>query len=124
MARRPSSPCRAKLCRSLTRERHGYCEAHEHLARGWQRHQQGKSSSQRGYGSQWRKLRMLVMERDKWLCQPCLQQGRPTPAYAVDHIVNKAEGGTDSPSNLQAICRPCHQAKTQQEASQARQRGI
>lgn len=124
MPQRTATPCRAKLCKSLTRERHGYCEEHAHLAQGWERHQQGKSSAQRGYGGRWRKLRNLVMQRDKWLCQPCSRQGRAAPAHAVDHIIPKAEGGTDSPSNLQAICRACHKAKTQQEATQARQRGV
>lgn len=121
MPQRPKRPCRAPLCGKTTREPHGYCEQHAHLQTGWQRHQQGKSSSQRGYGARWRKLRAAVMERDKWLCQACQRQGRATPAYAVDHIVNKAEGGDDSPGNLEALCRPCHQQKTQQEATRAQQ---
>lgn len=120
MPQRPSRPCRAKLCNKTTRERHGYCEEHAHLHSGWERHHRGKSSTKRGYGGRWRKLRDQVMRRDKWLCQECLRQGRATPAHAVDHIVNKAEGGSDSPDNLQALCRTCHQAKTQQEAARAR----
>jgi len=120
MPQRPPRPCRAPGCPAKTTERHGYCAQHQDQASGWQRHHQGKSSSQRGYGSRWRKLRAMVMERDRWLCQPCQEQGIATPAHAVDHITPKAQGGDDSPGNLRAICRACHQAKTQQEASLAR----
>lgn len=55
------------------------------------------------------------MERDKGLCQPCLKQQRLSQATSVDHIVPKAMGGTDSSRNLQAICDPCHKAKTARE---------
>ena len=37
---------------------------------------------------------------------------RPKPATEVDHIVPVAEGGTDDPSNLQAINKVCHKRKT------------
>lgn len=37
-----------------------------------------------------------------------------------DHIVNLADGGTDDDSNVQALCIPCHQAKTQSESNRAR----
>ena len=37
-------------------------------------------------------------------------------AAQVDHVVPKAKGGADDPSNLRAICRPCHDAKTLQDA--------
>jgi 5-methylcytosine-specific restriction protein A len=68
-------------------------------------------------------LRSLVLERDRYLCQACQRQGKATPATEVDHIVPEAEGGTSVPSNLEAVCGPCHKAKTQQEAIRARQRG-
>ena len=60
------------------------------------------------------------MRRDKWLCQPCLAKDRVMPAVAVDHIVPKAEGGTDADGNLQAICKPCHKLKTENESKRAR----
>lgn len=70
------------------------------------------SRHERGYGYKWEKLRKRILSRDKYLCQPCLASGRPTPANEVDHIKPKADGGTDDPANLQAICRRCHRAKT------------
>jgi 5-methylcytosine-specific restriction protein A len=66
----------------------------------------------RGYGTAWDKLRLRVMERDRWLCQPCLRNDRTAVAKEVDHIKPKDKGGTDDPANLQAICKPCHKAKS------------
>lgn len=84
---------------------------------GWR----GKAGSRqdRGYGSDWDKLRPQILKRDKYLCVPCLREGRPSPAYAVDHITPKAKGGTDHPYNLQSICSSCHKAKTAQEGAEA-----
>lgn len=57
------------------------------------------------------------MRRDQYLCQPCKRQGRPAQADEVDHIVSKANDGTDDYDNLQAICTDCHKAKTKAETS-------
>lgn len=70
------------------------------------------SRQSRGYGASWDKLRLVILKRDKYLCQPCRAKGVLTPATAVDHIKAKANGGTDDPGNLRAICDPCHKAKT------------
>lgn len=64
------------------------------------------------------------MTRDAWLCQPCQREGRVTPATECDHIQPKAEGGKDTLDNVQAICSPCHQAKTEAEAARAQGRRI
>lgn len=63
-------------------------------------------------GRPWRRLRQRILERDKYLCQPCAFDGRVTEATAVDHIQALANGGTDDESNLRAICNECHEAKT------------
>ncbi|NBV62796.1 MAG: HNH endonuclease, partial [Rhodobacteraceae bacterium] len=80
------------------------------------------SRHQRGYDNEWVKLRRQIIARDNGLCQACLTSGRPTPFAAVDHIVPKAKGGTDHPDNLQCLCGPCHEAKTQAEAAEAQGR--
>ena len=41
------------------------------------------------------------------------------PSTEVDHVVPKACGGTDDPSNLQGSCRKCHSAKTARETFHA-----
>lgn len=114
-----ATPCRKYACPNLvtTRQQHGYCNAHANLRTGWAVTQAVKgNTTQRGYGHAWRKLRAHIMERDRYLCQPCRQAGRLTPANAVDHIINKASGGSDEMTNLQAICNACHKAKTQTES--------
>lgn len=80
---------------------------------------------QRGYGNAWEETRLYVLRRDKYLCQACLKAGTITalvvgePSHPrsghVDHIIPKSQGGTDDPSNLQALCRLCHEAKTARE---------
>lgn len=106
------------MCAGKTTASHGYCDQHADMATGWTQRRQGRSG--RG-GRPWRRLRQRVLERDRHLCQPCQRTGRATPANEVDHIVNVAEGGTDSDDNLEAICGPCHKAKTASEAQRARQ---
>lgn len=82
---------------------------------GWSKEGRG-SASERGYGWAWQKLRDRIMARDHGLCQPCLRRGAVSLAKAVDHVTPKDQGGDDSPANLQAICDPCHKAKTAAEA--------
>ena len=69
------------------------------------------STTERGYGQRWRVLRLLVMERDKWLCQCDLCLGgrlRVRPATECDHRIPKSRGGTDALDNLRAVSKACH----------------
>jgi 5-methylcytosine-specific restriction protein A len=74
-----------------------------------------ESASSRGYGSAWRKLRNRIMQRDNELCQVCIKRNLLTKAREVDHILSKADGGTDDESNLQSICLACHSRKSIEE---------
>lgn len=118
----PRTPCRASRCPHLvSRTDKGFCDHHAHLRFGWARHQaRHGTASERGYGKAWRALREQVMERDGYVCQVCLTDDRYTPATEVDHIINKASGGTDALDNLQAICRECHKIKTRAESRKGR----
>lgn len=87
-----------------------------------------ESRQARGYGADWDRLRKQIMQRDAGLCQPCRKAGTlGVIAHAVDHITSKAKakklGWTkaqmDHPSNLQAICEPCHKRKTAEEEGKA-----
>ena len=73
------------------------------------------TAAQRGYGSEWRKLRARILERDQGLCQACAKAGRVMVATQVDHVVPKSAGGTDDPANLASICKPCHDEKSRRE---------
>jgi 5-methylcytosine-specific restriction enzyme A len=114
-------PCKHPGCGHLVRDGSGYCAAHQgdRKINRFADERRG-SSTERGYGAEWRKRRERIMQRDCGLCQPCRNAGRVTVATAVDHIVPKAEGGTEEDGNLQAICKPCHDTKTAREAAKGR----
>lgn len=70
-------------------------------------------------GRPWRRLRERVMRRDQYLCVPCRESGRLTPAEEVDHIIPVAKGGKDEEANLRSICVECHRKVTAQQARDA-----
>lgn len=65
-------------------------------------------------GRPWRRKREAILIRDHYTCRVC---GLTTKDLEVDHLVNVAQGGTDDDGNLQAICIPCHKAKTARESA-------
>lgn len=119
-------PCRHPGCGALVHDGSGYCQAHTRPAAGSFADPARGSRHARGYGSDWDKRRERILKRDKGLCQECLRNGRLTPVgdkpYTAfcDHIIPKAEGGTDDDDNLQTLCKPCHQAKTDREKNRGR----
>ena len=116
-----SKPCRHPACGKLVRDGSGYCQAHQADRKiGTFADPRRGSRHERGYGSQWDRDRKRVLDRDAGLCQPCLSNGQVTMATQVDHIVPKCEGGSDADTNLQAICRTCHQIKTASESTRAK----
>jgi 5-methylcytosine-specific restriction protein A len=63
----------------------------------------------------------LQKRRHQWftehpLCVKCEAAGRVAAATELDHITPLWAGGSDTPSNWQGLCRPCHEAKTAEEA--------
>lgn len=54
----------------------------------------------------WQKLRMMVLERDLFVCSYCCD-----PATQVDHVIPVCQGGTNHPRNLLASCARCNQSK-------------
>lgn len=78
-----------------------------------------QSAADRGYDHAWRKMRRLFLMANP-LCVICQAQGRVTPANVVDHIIPHRGDRErfDDPDNLQALCKPCHDRKTQQETAQ------
>lgn len=67
---------------------------------------------------EWKKIAQSIKERDAFTCQSCGVWG-PDVTLDVDHIVEWADGGSNHPSNLQTLCRPCHAAKSQITAKAA-----
>ena len=66
-------------------------------------------------GRPWRRNRDAALLRDRYTCQHCHQVFAPSMLEA-DHIINRAQGGSDELSNLQTLCKPCHKIKTQTES--------
>lgn len=86
-----------------------------------------ESRQSRGYGAEWDKIRLVVIERDCGLCQACKRNGRVAVGKSVDHIVSKAKAAklgwtqaqTDAVSNLEYLCKPCHDRKSAEEVGKA-----
>jgi 5-methylcytosine-specific restriction enzyme A len=49
------------------------------------------------------------------LCVACEARGLVTQAEEVDHIVPLSKGGVDDRSNLQSLCKECHDEKTRDD---------
>lgn len=119
-------PCREPGCRALVRDGSAYCDQHKRVARGSFADRERGTRQQRGYGAGWEAKRLRVFERDKWLCQACKRRGVITPVgdkpYSAwcDHIVPKAEGGSDDDENLETLCRACERVKTGRDKNRRR----
>lgn len=75
------------------------------------------AASIRTRGRAWQRMRADTLRRDRGLCIICLAAGRVQLAAEVDHVTPLADGGTDTPENLQSLCTPCHLAKSSAEAA-------
>lgn len=121
MPLKPLKPCAHPGCGVLTIQ--AFCIKHEGQHKqersNWSKQESPKD---RGYGYTWTKIRKLVMLRDGGICQVCQANGIVKEATEVDHIIPKHKGGDDSESNLQAICKKCHQEKTALESAESENR--
>lgn len=74
----------------------------------------GGTTTQRGYGADWRKRRARQLLRHpvcEWKrASDARACGRP--ATDVDHIVPKVHGGSEEAVNLQSLCARHHRVKT------------
>lgn len=63
----------------------------------------------------WTALAGTILARDPW-CRAC----HAAPSQEVNHIVGRKQGGSDDPSNLEGLCRPCHALVTAAQAAEGR----
>lgn len=107
--------CKHPGCRTAIhpcRENRGYCSRHLWDANEQQRRKRMARDKRRGHQPSkymrpaWRKIRKQQLEREPQ-CRKCGAQ-----ASHVDHVVAKAQGGSDEGRNLQSLCRACHSRKT------------
>ncbi|WP_414155729.1 HNH endonuclease [Pseudomonas sp. BNK-43-a] len=113
MPLRPQRPCRAQGCRALHRNASGYCDAHAEQVKSHVREKPRESSTSRGYGYKWQQARAGYLAKHP-LCIRCQARGLVVAATDVDHIVPHKGDMTVfwDRSNWQALCAPCHSAKT------------
>lgn len=72
-----------------------------------------------------KRTRQRILRQDPWCtCAGCSHHSGPCVdrSTIADHIVPKAEGGTDDLTNGQGLCAPCHDHKTRTEADRGRAR--
>lgn len=104
--RRLLQPCAMQPCGALVER--GRCLKHQ------QEMERGRgTTAQRGYASGWPKIRAAVL-RDNPLCQIRYPGICTVVATEVDHIVpiHQRPGLRLEPSNLQAACKQCNVAKS------------
>jgi 5-methylcytosine-specific restriction endonuclease McrA len=82
--------------------RHGYHQAHRCPA---------CTPRRNGSTRAWRRTRALVLERDSHRCTMVVAGVRCPTTHGLDvhHVIERAAGGSDHPSNLVTLCRQHHQ---------------
>ncbi len=88
---------------------HGRCEKHPY-------DDYHNAEYQRLYNSRrWKALRKLQLGRQPW-CAECWEQGIPTIATEVDHVVpHRGDPVKFYTGELQSLCKSCHSRKTNRE---------
>jgi 5-methylcytosine-specific restriction endonuclease McrA/predicted kinase len=90
----------------------------EHRAVSNQRRdEQRGSSTERGYGATWQKIRRRILANGPLCADPFgfhADAEEVVLAADVDHIMPKHQGGTDADDNLQPLCKRCHALKTEE----------
>ena len=100
MPHRPLGPCPAPGCPN----RKGTCPAHPSVRPPDTR----PSATQRGYDVHWRRIRAQYLKAHP----ACVVCGVVEASNHADHIVAKANGGSDQWSNLETLCATHHSQKT------------
>ena len=120
MPSRAPTACRRPGCAGLVRG--GVCSRCGDLRRqsAAEHDERRGSARERGYDARWERVRRMHLAAEP-LCRMCHEAGRVTPAVLVDHITPIRDGGAIlDDSNLQSLCRACHDTKT---AEDVRRRG-
>lgn len=105
-------PCRKHGCGKPTRNKSGYCDAHEESERKAQ--PSGSYAARNGFSkAQWDHVRRAHLQVEP-LCRTCKSNDKNVSASHVDHI--RAHHGDPNlfwdETNLQSLCHSCHSRKT------------
>lgn len=72
----------------------------------------GSSAAKRITGRELQRTNRRILIRDGYTCQMC---GHVSIKLEVDHVVPLHMGGFEADSNRQALCRACHEVKSEAE---------
>lgn len=81
-------------------------------------HPSGWASSTSSLPSDWKRRKAAVTRRDGPKCRLCGSQHN----LELDHVIERADGGSDDLGNLRLLCVSCHLKKTRQAAKLRRKR--
>jgi len=101
----PLRPCVVYPCPALIQRGQSRCPEHARQA-----DQQRGSSTQRGYGTDHRRLRAEAIKRQPW-CGRCGHTGSADNPLSADHVQPKSRGGASEAGNLQVLCHRCNSGK-------------
>ena len=118
MAMKPLRPCRRPGCSALTRE--GYCPKHKPKPAA--RRESAEYHAWYSLPIWTDDLRPTQLLREPW-CRECAKRGIRTRATVVDHITPHRGDWAKfiDPTNLQSLCKTCHDRKTAREQAEERQ---
>lgn len=110
MARRLLTFCLTPGCPE--RVESGRCDKHKRVVSREYHAQESQKFYQK---REWKALSLRFRQANP-LCATCLKAGRIVESQVVDHIISIKNGGDEwEEANLQALCVPCHNAKTVRE---------
>lgn len=103
----PLRPCRRPGCGKVTRT--GFCDEHN-------KDTGRESATKRGYNARWQRFRKQYLQQHP-LCRECEKADRISAATVIDHIIPHRGDRRKfwDQSNLQPMCKPCHDRKTATE---------
>lgn len=79
------------------------------------------TSTDRGYGAEWRRMRLAILLRDAYRCGRCSKvvSGRNAHVDHIEPLVEHERGVYGhwkyQPGNLMTLCQRCHNVKTRTE---------
>ncbi len=112
MRRRVPRACAVPGCPHLVYDPNQiYCVIHAAQKEMEERRSRREHGTDAQYGYRWQQISKRYLRKHPY----CAMCGKP--AEVVHHIKPRAEGGSDAPGNLMALCRACHTALHNQQGN-------
>lgn len=118
---KPMKQCNWAGCNNIVPYDERYCEKHKKHINKYRYHKRMYASDESKYqqfykSTQWRKMSRHWLERNP-ICVKCYEQGIIRPAQIVDHVHEIKDDWSRrlDETNLQSLCRTCHNRKTKAE---------